>query len=318
MKLVDKRVGESGGGMKRKRVVIKGFMAAVGLIVGVMSMQTIPLAIAGDWSVKTDAQAIYGNYSGSKLRSSFSGAGVILSADYLDKGGFSLGANYTRLAVKVGNNINQQGYYGNARYKLYFDALPGPVTLRMDGQFISNDDITGNTDNVKVFTPQISFLNYAKTFYMDLGYARSSYQNNLHVDQFTPTIGFGFNEGADWFQVRGFFIKPSNRLRAQNKNSTSAADIRWTHWFAPGSWLGVEKMQIAGLAGERIYAVDNDAAVVYNLSDIQQGSGSLSLQWRLSESVHLMLMGGYERYLNNTINNSYGNTFGYIDISKTW
>jgi len=303
--------------MKRKWSMKTGVMMA-GLLAGLVAMQQQSFAAEGDWSVKTDMQALYGNYSGSASRSSLASGGLILSSDYLEKGGFSLAANYTRLAFKTGNNINQQGYYANVRYNLNFDALPGSVTLRLDGHLVNNNDVTGNTDNVKVVAPQISFINYAKTFYIDLGYARSSYQNNLNVDQFTPTLGFGFNGGADWLQLRGFFIKPSNALRAQNKSSTAAVDVKWSHWFAPGSWHHLEKMQLGGLVGERIYTVDNDAAAVYNLADIQRGSFSLALQWRLAESVSLMLMGGNEAYINNTIGDNYDNRFVYLDISKIW
>jgi len=313
-----KQANRKGDDMKRRWGVKTGVLMMAGLIAGLMGMQQQSLAAEGDWSVKTDVQALYGNYSGSLSRSSLSSGGLIVSSDYLDKGGFSVAANYTRLAFKTGNNINQQGYYANVRYNLNFDALPGSVTLRLDGHLVNNNDITGNTDNVKVVAPQISFINYAKTFYVDFGYARSSYQNNLNVDQFTPTLGFGFNGGADWLQARGFFIKPSNRLRAQNKSSTAAVDVKWSHWFAPGSWHHLEKMQLGGLFGERIYAVDNDAAAVYNLADIQRGSLSLALQWRLTESLHMMLMAGNERYRNNTIGNNYNNRFAYIDISKSW
>jgi len=290
----------------------------IGLISSLICAQQTALAAESDWSVKTDVQALYGGYSGSVQRSSLSSGGVILSADYLDAGGFSLAANYASLVLKSGSDISQQSYFANARYNFHFDAIPGPVTVQLNGHLINNNDISGDTDNVKVIAPQISFINYAKTFYIDLGYARSTYQNNLTVDQFTPTLGVGFNSGSDWFQVRGYFIKPSNPLRAQNKSSTSAADIKWTHWFAPGAWHALEKMQLGALIGDRIYAVDNDGAAVYNLTDIQRGAFSLALQWRITESAHLMLMGGNERYLNNTINNSYNNRFAYIDISKTW
>ncbi len=275
-------------------------------------------AAEGDWSVKTDLQAMYGNYSGSLQRNSLSSSGVIVSADYLDKGGFSLAANFTRLTYKASNAINQQGYFANGRYKLYLDSLPGPLTLMLNGHYINNNDITGNTDNVKVISPQVSFINYAKTFYVDFGYARSKYQHNLSVNQYTPTLGIGLNNGADWVQARGYLIQVSNPLRAQNKSSTSAIDVKWSHWFAPGSWHHMEKMQLAGLFGERIYAVDNDAAAVYNLADIQRGSLSLSLQWRLTESLHLMVIGGNERYLNNVIGNAYNNRFAYIDFTTNW
>ena len=308
---------EIGGAMNRSSVKNSLLMVA-GLITAVMGGQQVSQADEGDWSVKADLQAIYGNYSGSLQRQSLSGGGLIVSADYLEQGGFSVGANYTRLNFKVGNNINQQAYYANARYNFYFDALPGALTVRLDGHLINNNDVTGATDKVNVIAPQLSFINYAKTVYLDLGYARSSYQNNLNVDQFTPTLGLGFNEGSDWLQVRGFLIKPSNKLRAQNKSSTTAVDVKWSHWFAPGSWHHLEKMQLGGLFGDRIYAVDNDAAAVYNLADIQRGSLSLALQWKLSASLHLMLMGGNERYLNNNIGNTYNNRFAYINISSNW
>ncbi|MFQ5354902.1 MAG: hypothetical protein ACE5DY_00190 [Mariprofundaceae bacterium] len=290
-------------------LVITGFM---------LNMQYACMAAEGDWSVKTDVQGIYGNYSGSANRSSIAGGGLILSADYLEQGGFSLGGNYTRLKFNTMNDINQQALYGSLHYNLYFDAIPGPLTLRIDGHSIYNNDITGDTDHVKVIAPQFSFMNYAKTLYVDFGYAYSKYLNNLEVHQFTPTFGFAFNDSSDWIQLRGYFIDPSNSLRAQSKNNTTAVEAKWMHWFDPGAWHRLEKLQVSGLAGERIYAVDGDAAVVYNLADIQRGSLSLGLQWRLAESFRLLMVGGNENYLNNNIGDSYDNRFLYLNISKQW
>jgi len=303
---------------KGEYMKIKSLIAIAGLCLGMVGMQQNALAESGDWQVKADTQGSYGKYSGSIKRKSLVSAGAIISADYLEKGGFSLGGNYTKLTFNAGSTLNQQSVYGSIHYNVYLDALPGPLTLRLDGHGINNNDATGNTDNVKVIAPQLSFLNYSKTFYIDLGYARSSYKNNLTVDQWTPTLGMGFNDGADWLQLRGYFIKPSNKLRAQNVSRTSAADIKWTHWLAPDAWLGLEKVQLAGLFGDRIYAVDGDAAAVYNLADVQKGSLSLALQWKLSQSLHLMLAGGNERYLDKTINDSYNNRYAYIDLSTQW
>ena len=297
---------------------IKALITVAALCIGMISGQGAALAESGDWQVRADTQASYGKYNGSIKRKDLVNAGVIMSADYLEKGGFSLGANYTKLTFNAGSVLNQQSIYGSLRYNIYLDALPGPLTLRIDGHGINNNDVTGNTDNVKVIAPQLSFLNYSKTFYIDLGYARSSYQNNLTVDQWTPTLGMGFNDGADWLQVRGYFIKPSNKLRAQNTSRTSAADVKWTHWLAPDAWWGLEKLQLSGLFGDRIYAVDGDVAAVYNLADVQKGSLSLALQWKLSPSLHLMLAAGNERYLDNAINDSYNNRYAYIDLSTQW
>ncbi len=272
----------------------------------------------GTWDVKTDVQANYGSYNKSTLRNNITSSGVILSADYLDLGGFSLAANTTNIQYKVGPAINQQSYFASLRYKAYFDALPGVLTLRLDGHLINNNDVTGNTDGVRVIAPQISFVDFDKSYYLDFGYARSTYKNQLNVDQFTPTVGFGFNEQADWLQLRGYFIRSSNALRSQGKSSTAAVDAKWTHWFAPDNWLALDQMSIGVLGGERIYAVDGDAAAVYNLADIQQGSGSLALQWKLSETMRWMIVGGQESYIDQTINNKYDSRFVYTNISVAW
>ena len=272
----------------------------------------------GDWRWQVDMQSAYGSYSGSRLRKALISAGTIVHGDYLERGGFSFGAGLTRLKYRSGTTLKQQSLYASLRYHLYVDALPGTWTLRLDGHAINNNDPSGNTDNVRVVEPRVSFMNYAKTLYVDLGWARSRYRNRLTVRQWTPTIGLGFNQGGDWFQLRGYRIDTSNPARAQGKRRTTAVDVKWTHWFAPGAAWRPEKMVLAGLAGERIYAVDADAALVYNLADVQRGAASAALEWRLSGTFHLLLMAGSERYRDNTIGNNYSNRFAYADLSARW
>jgi len=288
------------------------------LLLAMLALPAAGLAADGDWSMKADVQGMHGVYSGSVKRSSLSGAGLFLRADHLDQSGLTLGVNALQLKFRQAPTIRQQEYFASLRHNLYFDALPGIIGLRVDGHWINNNDVTGDTDNVRVVEPRLSFLNYAKTFYMDVGFAYSRYRNNLNVQQLTPTLGFGFNRGADWLQARGYFIRTSNPARAQNKRRTSAVDLKWTHWFAPGAWHRLDNIQLGVLAGERIYAVDGDAGATYNLADIQRGSLSVAFQWRLSDAWKLMLMGGDERYLDNAIGNSYDNRFGYADISVNW
>ncbi len=275
-------------------------------------------ASAAEWTVNSSLQTLYGNYNGSSQRQSMVNGGILIHADHLDTSGLSVGVNATKLSFRGGKALNQQSYFVSARHKLFFDALPGPLTLSLSGHWINNNDVTTNTDNVSVIAPQLSWINYAKTWYLDLGYARSRYNNNLHVDQYTPTLGLGFRQGADWLQLRGYLIHFSNPLRAQNKRQTSAADVKYSHWFSPGAFYKPENMQLGGLFGERMYAVDNDAAAVYNLADIQQGSLSLAAQWRLSEASSLMLMLGNERYLDNTRAERYNNRFAWLNISQNW
>ena len=298
--------------------MIRLYRLGAGVVIALLAMQPLLHAAENDWTLAAELPVTYGNYSGSLNRESIVSSGVLLHADYLEKSGFSLGGNYTLLKAKVGNSINQQQIYGSLYYNTYLDALPGALTWRLDGYAINNNDITGNTDRVKVIAPQLSFLNYGKTIYLDMGYAYSTYSNNLKVHQFTPTLGFALNDAADWIQLRGYLIKPSNALRAQNKNSTAALGAMWMHWFAPGAVMVPEKMIVGGLIGDRIYAVDNDAATVYNLTDVQRGSVSLGMQWKTGEHSSLLLMLGNEFYLNNLTGNRYNNRFAHLNISTRW
>lgn len=293
----------------------------IGLSAFTLSLATlgmIPLAQAsGDWKIQADAQGMYAQYSGSSTRKNISSEGVLLRADYLDSGGFTLGTTATQLQFKA-TTLTQQGVYASANKHLYLDALPGVLTLRMDGHYISNNDVTGSSNRVKVYAPQVSFLNYRKSFYADLGYAYSSYPKGLSVSQLTPTLGLGFNQAADWLQMRVYWVKPSNAAQAQNISSTTALESKWTHWFAPSNAWIPQKMDVGALFGQRIYAVDGDAAAVYNIADVQQGSISLASQWRISESAHLMLAAGNERYRNKFISETYDSRYIYLDVKGAW
>lgn len=306
--------------MKPLNQTILNRLARLGCAAAVILSSASPIAMAqeGDWEVRTDIQANYGSYSKSVLRDNISSAGMILTADYLEQSGFSLAANASKVQFKTAPAISQQSYFASGHLHSNIDGLPGTLSFRLDGHYISNNDISGNTDGVSVFAPQISFTDFEKSYYIDIGYARSSYKNQLTINQYTPTIGFGFNEQADWLQLRGYFISPSNAARAQNKSSTTAAEIKWSHWFAPDNMLKLHQMRLNVLAGERIYAVDGDAAAVYNLADVQRGSVSLGLQWRISDAAKWLLLAGQESFLDNTINNSYNSRFIYSDISITW
>ena len=287
---------------------------------------TLP-AVADDrnWEVKTDLQGLYGSYEGSEERDQISNIGLFLHADYLEQGGVSFGYNRTMVGFKDASaDIDQDQLYVNGRFSLMPDWARGQIGLRLDAHWVDNNDDLNGTGDLNIVAPQLYYLNFGKTFYADLGYARSSYgdalafSGDLEVDQLTPTLGFGFNEGKDWLQFRGYLIDPSNPDRAQGKSDTSAIEAKWTHWFAGRGPLGLDNLGILALAGERIYAVDPDSAVVYNVADVQKGSAAVSGQWRLNDSNMLMLQLGYESYTNELIADDYTNLYLYVDFTHNW
>ncbi len=283
-----------------------------------------PALHAQDWFYSVTPQAFYGDYGNSLQRNANYGTGFFANLDYKDRASLTVGYHYTYVDFKDGlNDIAQHGMY--ASQKLYFQPseTSGWFTLRLDGHYLTNNDPTNASDNVIVLAPQLSFLNHSKDMYFDVGYARSSYGNEvtsgqkLFVNQWTATVGLGFNDNYDWIQFRGYVVDPTNQYRSQGKSETLAGTVKATHYFQPNPYY-LHSVYVDGLFGERIFGVDSDAAAVYNLSDVQKGSVSLGAKWMFSLDLTALLAIGYDRYKNQTINDSYDNRYVYFNVSKSW
>ena len=271
------------------------------------------------WYVSTTLQSAVGDYAGSLQRESFVSGGVVLSADYLERAGLTLGYTRTHVSFVPGiSSTEQDALFGSGRIKLTPDGVLGTLTLRLDGHYVDNNDLSGNTDNVGAIAPLVSFLPYSKKYYVDLGYAHSVYQNNLKVDQLTPTLGLGLNDGSDWLQLRGFLIKPSNASRAQGKEDTLGLEGKWTHWLAPGNLLWLDNARLGGMVGERIYTVDPDGGSLSNLADVQKGGVSFGAEWRVSDETNLLLMASHDWYENLSIADPYRSASAYFSLTREW
>jgi len=275
---------------------------------------------AGEWTSTLGAQAIYGSYSGADQRDALSGYGLLLSSDYLERGGYTLGLNRTDVKAKGGvADTKQNALFASGRTHFTLGKLPGRLTARLDLHFVDNDDATRNTDEVTAIAPQVSYLSFDKRRYFELGYAHSSYKNNLSVNQWTPTVGIGLNDGADWLQLRGWLIDPSNPARAQGKDSTTALEMKWTHWLAANA-ARIDNVKVGLVAGERVYAVDGDAGSVANLADINRGGLSLGAEWKLGKTSTLLAMIGQEQFRNASLTpvDDYALNYAYLWLSSQW
>ncbi|MDP2832891.1 MAG: hypothetical protein Q8Q28_06285 [Pseudomonadota bacterium] len=300
--------------------VIADFPRSTALLGMVCCLSTGTASATGEWTSTLGAQGIYGSYSGALQRDSLTGYGLVFSSDYLERGGFSLGLNHSDVKAQAGvANTKQNALFASGRIHSTPDSLPGRLTWRLDLHAIDNDDATRNSDEVTAIAPQVSYLSFDKRRYFDLGYARSSYQNDLSVNQWTPTLGFGLNDGADWLQLRGWFIDPSNTARAQGKGSTSAVEMKWTHWLGANR-AGIDNVKASLVAGERIYAVDGDAGSVANLSDIHRGGASLGAEWKLGKAASLLALIGQDRFRNASLTpvDDYTLNYAYLWLSSRW
>jgi hypothetical protein len=277
------------------------------------------------WFLRGDFQGLVSGYSGSQQRDTFQNFGAFIRADYLDRGGVTVGYNRGMLGFQDGiPDIDQDSLFLSGRWHTRPDWAAGQLTFRLDGHVISNTDVTNETDDVTVIAPQLSYLNYAQTFYVDIGYSGSSYGDSiltsetLQIDQWTPTLGFGFNEQRDWLQLRTYLIESSNPQRSQSQEDTAALELKWTHWPMSSGLLGLDNFRVSTLLGERVFAVDPDAGGTYNLADLQTGSASIGGEWVLSEHNRILLLLGFEQYENRAVNEEYRNSFMYLNFTHAW
>lgn len=288
------------------------------MIIAFSSLLFIQPALAeNDWRIKADLQGSYGNYGNSVLRKYTWSTGLFIAADYDDNIGFTVGYSRTDVNYKLGiQRLSQDSYFASLRKYLILED-GGRLTFRLDGHLINNNDPTNGTDEGGIVAPQISYLSADKSLYLDLGYAHSSYGGDLTLDQWTPTIGIGFNQNNNWLQLRGYLIYSSNTSRTQGKQETYGIEAKLTHHFAPNP-IKISRLQLIGLAGQRMYAVDSDAGSAYNLADVQEGSVALSAAWDLDHAWSMQLIGGWELYENKDIGDAYSNRYVFFNVNKNW
>lgn len=301
---------------------------------------------AENWYWKTSAQLLLKNYNGSAELENLSGVGVFISGDYLERGNITAGynfnhSNYKTAGSDVPRDIDESVLFLSGRTNYHPDILPGRLTLRLDAYY-GNDEMRFLTttsgspmgggsstktislsDKIVAVNPTVAFLNYPKSFYADLGFAYSSYRSDvsgtddIDIAQWTPTIGFGFNRAYDWLQLRAYLISLSSSNRVADKDSTSALEAKWTHWFSADAPLHLHSARLAVLAGERIFAVDSDAYSLASVADLQTAMISAGAEWKLSEQTNLLLQGGYEAYKNLLLDDRYRSIYLYVHVSRS-
>jgi len=249
-------------------------------------------------------------------------SGIALSAHYLDKAEIKFAYNQLTVNFIPSSgliNVEEKNALLSGKYSFFINS--GKISLQLD--LYNLEDKSSLIDEIDIINPTLSFLNNSNTFYIDIGYSASSYHadnltvEDLDIRQITPTLGLGWNNKFDWLQLRGYLIKPTQSNRLIDTEQKSALELKWIHWFETSS-LNIDKVIISVLGGERLYAVDSDTNSVYNLADIQTGAASLSIQWKLGNSSHLILSGGTTDYEAVLTNEKYSSKYLYINVSTQW
>jgi hypothetical protein len=239
----------------------------------------------------------FGHYDGSQYRDKIQGENVYLQGQYASKWGFAAAYEHSRIKYQLGfPDFVQNAVFlsGHASY------IPhhawASYTFRLDLHSVSATDSGNSSDDVRVVAPQVSYLPFNHSIYLDLGYADSRYGEStiipgaLRIQQWTPTLGMILTPGAsNWMQLRGYYIHSSNPLRSQNKTDTFAVEVKYRYYPGLRGRLIPQNIKVGVLVGHRIFAVDRDTASVANLAELEKGGISLGAEWRLTKNTGLLL-----------------------------
>jgi len=302
---------------------------------------------ASDWYMSASANVNFSAYSKAQNLDAQTELGFFIDADHLENYGLSGGLIYQNQGQKSFEDITNNILFLAARYHIYPESLPGKLSLSLDAYRESENSSVKTTrtqtpgpgssgrpietittelinDSMDILNPTISFLNYTKTIYADLGYSQSEYGSTdpeigeLKVKQWTPTIGFSFNDQYNWLQFRHYNIELSNDARSPGVTKTSASEIKLTHWLKNNESSSFNNIQFIMLIGERLFAVDADARKVYNLADMQTSTYSIGGNWKRANKSEFYLYAGLENYEDTFSNESYSNIFLYSGYKIYW
>jgi hypothetical protein len=307
---------------------------------------------AGNWTLGVTPQLLMTQYSGSEERDTMTAYGLFAKADYLDKGGLTLGYNFTSVNGKSQNpDIDEDAWYLSGRLIRYSDLLAGKLGLRLDGYDITDKykisiatpavivrrrrpipagtTTATFTDNVSVVYAQLDYTNYGDRFYADIAYAASDYNYDADaelrdnkVQQFTTTASMAFNNRYDLLQTRFYFIHLDHGDNTDGSTSSSAVEFKWLRWYKPNALLNINSSMVKLVTGKRLYPVDPDAAATYSISDVQTSSAAAGLDWKLGEQSKFFLLAGYDQYerpaFNGEPSDKYSTLYLFGSVSLNW
>lgn len=257
-----------------------------------------------DWRFNSSITAMTGRYTDSQTMTSQTGTGIRLLGEKKQEWGLAAGVQSTRIDMNPITQVskqNQDNWLLSSFVHTQSTTLPGRWTLQLDAHKVSNDAPQSISSDVRAVAPQVSWLSYSQPMKFDFSYAHSNYKNTMHVHQISSALAYGFNNAADWLQLRGYIISNLDPMTALGQTRTHATDIKLTHFFnsdviwAPTTvTLGLER-------GKRIYVVDMLSQTVYNLPMLNEGGENIAASWKVNSATNFNLQYSKNKYFADRI-----------------
>ncbi len=257
-----------------------------------------------DWRFSGAVNTMTGEYQQAQVMRQQHGQGVRISGEQRNAWGFTAGVQATHIDMQpwVPKATQEQNNWLLSSHRYVPSASQtGRWKLQLDVHRVFNDAVQGNSDGVSAVMPQVGWVSLERPLSFDLSYAHSRYQNTPAIHQISPSVGLGFNNGQNWFQIRGYVIQGLEPNLSMGMSSSHATDLRLTQllqssspWVPKSITLGVER-------GKKIYFVDAVTQTVHNLPMRNDGGENISARWYLGAKTHLTLQLQQTCYFSNAL-----------------
>lgn len=251
------------------------------------------------WRLTPSINAMTGHYSNSRTMNYQQGLGVRISGEKERQWGIAAGLQTTHIdmALITQTSVQQQNNWLVSVYTHQQSATwDGRWTLKIDAHKVMNDALHTNSNSVYALAPQITWLSHIQPLKMDLSLATSNYTHTVPIYQLSSAIAYGFNNGTDWLQIRGYSINKLTPSEALGLSSTQAIEMKITHFLDRTSTLLPTSVTVGMDQGKRIYWVDMASQTIYNQPMINEGGQNLAALWQLSSNTNFNLQLNQTRY----------------------
>ncbi len=257
------------------------------------------------------------DYGKSAPRDLFTSLGTFVDVDHLDWLGVGLGVDRDRTRLVSESTVPQTNLYGQVRF--YIPLGGRKLILRGDGLRLTREPGQGSTGTTSVVGYHLGWLSDrdppVARVYVDAAHHRSTYTSTFQVDQWTPTLGLGFNGNTDWFTLAGTRITVRDATTIA-KDPLTSMKVPWTHFFLPDVAWKPASFGASITGGRRIYEVTPEAGHVVNHGETQTGGWSLDLGWKF-KTWSLGLYGGRSKW-ETTTGSTYNSTALSTVLTYAW
>ncbi len=225
-----------------------------------------------------------GRYTQSTLRHSLMDTGVIMDLQPTDRWGLRLGTDTLRLNQYALPRLAQNQQLVQLRWRTDSDFLGGSLNWR-PGYMRVQDSSVNYSDQRQghIMTLNLDYLPYSGQLSAGGSWASSWYQPSIQVKQ--PGAYVTWN-CVDQHTALTFAVLQQT-IASASQTPQRSAELTVQHWpdtAAPGQ-LETTYLSVGG--GRRIYAVDANQPIVYNLSDPQHWWIRLGARWYSGKAADL-------------------------------